>query len=142
MTNVTNRLLLIFSIIGLIVSIYLSYSTLSGIPVKCSLLSGCQTVEQSSYSRIFGIPVAIFGVLFYLTLIFFVFIRVDKKYQELISKFILYITTLGFLFSIYLTYLELYVIYAICMYCVLSAVASTGLFFISMYENITEYKNY
>jgi len=141
MTNITNRLLLIFAIIGLIVSLYLSYSTLSGIPVKCSLLSGCQIVEQSSYSRVFGIPVAVFGVLFYLTLIIGVFMRVDKKYQSLITKYMLYITTLGFLFSVYLTYLELYVIHAICMYCVISAIASTSLFFISMYENIKEYKN-
>lgn len=140
MTKTTNRLILILSLIGLLVSAYLSYSKLSGIPVKCSLLTGCETVEQSSYSMIFGIPVAVLGLVFYLSLIISTFFRVNINYKDLISKFVLIATAFGFIFSLYLTYLELYVIFAICAYCVLSALVSTGLFFVSIYENIVDNK--
>jgi uncharacterized membrane protein len=136
MTKTTNRIILLLILVGLIVSGYLAYAKFSGIPVNCSILSGCQTVEQSKYSVMFGVPVAVYGVLFYLGLIFATFIRINQKYKNLVTKLILLATTFGFLFSVYLTYLELYVIFAICVYCVVSAIISTALFFLSLYENI------
>jgi len=138
MTKKTNRLILIFALVGLIVSLYLSYTKLSGVPIQCNILSGCQTVESSTYSIMFGIPVAVYGVIFYLSLVIATFFRVSAKYRFLVTKLIFIATVFGFLFSIYLTYLELYVIFAICIYCVLSAVISTILFFISLYETIMD----
>ena len=136
MSKTTNRLVLFLAMLGLITSMYLTYSKLSGIPVRCSILSGCQTVEKSKYAVMFGIPVAFFGVLFYLSLIIATFLRTNEKYQQVITKLIFFATIVGFVFSIYLTYLELFVILAICIYCVISALTSTALFFIGLYENI------
>ncbi len=133
--------MLILALVGLAVSLYLSYSKLLGVPVSCSLLSGCQAVEESKYSEIFGIPVAFLGVLFYMFLIISTFIRISEKYQTILTKLIFFATLIGFIYSIYLTYLELFVIFAICIYCVTSAVTSTGLFFVSLYENMVLSRN-
>jgi len=136
MTNITNRIVLILGLLGLFISLYLTYTKISGTSPQCNLLSGCETVEQSSYSEVYGIPVALFGALFYLGIIVATFIRVIKKYKEVISKLLLIATFIGFIYSMYLTYLEVYVIFAICIYCVASAIISTALFFLNLYENI------
>ena len=136
MIKITNRIILFLAVIGLLISIYLSYSEIVGIPPKCTLLTGCEIVQESVYSHIFGVPVAFFGVLFYIFLISMTFIRLRFEFKKILAKVLLFITFLGFLFSIYLTYIELYIIFAICVYCVLSAIVSTLLFFTSLYENI------
>jgi len=84
---------------------------------------GCATVAQSSYSHIAGINIAIFGIIGYVVLLATAFFRND------IARFTGFATALGgFGFSVYLTYLELYVIEAICQWCVGSAILMTILF--------------
>lgn len=97
-----------------------------GAPACVAGGGGCATVAESSYSEIAGINVAIFGIVGYLILLGSAFFRND------LARLGGFATALGgFGFSVYLTYLELYVIDAICQWCVASAVLMTILFILN-----------
>lgn len=107
------NLLYVLCFIGLGVSMYLVYTKLTSSPIYCRL-GDCQKVQNSSYSSLFGIPVSYFGVGFY----FLLFVLFYKNYLKLAKIWLAW----GVAFSVYLTYLELYVIKAICMWCITSFV--------------------
>lgn len=112
-------LITLFSLLGLTISLYLTYVKLTSSPIRCGFGS-CEVVQNSVYSQIFGIPVAVFGVVFYLALFCF------NYYEK--SKLLRISVWVGFLFSLYLTFIELFVIHAICMWCVASAILATSCF--------------
>jgi len=97
----------------------------------CSLVHGCELVTTSSYSVIFGVPMALLGSLYYLVIIFALVLYLDMR-RDWIIKWTARFTAVGFLFSLYLVYLQLFVIKAICQYCMLSALSSTALFVIGV----------
>jgi uncharacterized membrane protein len=125
-----NIIALITSIIGFIDSAYLSIIKLTHTPIYCTPgLGNCETVQNSQWSTIWGIPIALFGAAAYLVLI--LCFTLDRKIPLLqqYSQYIIFGTSFfGFLFSLYLTYLELFVIYAICQWCILSAICMTIVF--------------
>jgi uncharacterized membrane protein len=87
---------------------------------------GCATVAESSYSELAGINVSIFGIVGYVLILATAFFATD------LARFAGFALALGgFGFSIYLTYLEIYEIEAICQWCVASAVLMTILFLLS-----------
>lgn len=105
--------------LGLAVAGWLSYEELSGELPNCPIGGGgCATVALSDYSNVAGIPVPYIGIFGYVLIIASTFIRGDNG--RLAGAFL---SLVGVLFSAYLTYLELFVIDAICQYCVASAVA-------------------
>jgi uncharacterized membrane protein len=117
----------ITALVGLLISGYLAYVKIFDTPIYCTPgLGDCTTVNSSSYSELWGIPIAFFGILSYLAIILLVFLadhfKLIKHYQVLI---IFGISLFGFLYSLYLTYLEIFVIHAICQWCVLSALCMT-----------------
>ncbi len=118
--------ILILSVIGFLLSVYLTYLHYTeGHTAFCSQGSDCDAVRQSSYSSIFGVPVALFGAIAYALIFWFTYVSISKSLRWLL----LYIISLaGFVFSVYLTYLELFVIKAICPYCVVSALIMTAIF--------------
>jgi uncharacterized membrane protein len=123
---------LIISIIGFIDAVFLSVEKLRGAVPPCSLTNGCEAVTTSAYSYIAGIPVALFGTLYYLTVIFLSFALIDTK-KALLAKAISYLTITGFVVSVYLVFLQLFVIKAVCQYCMLSALTSSILFVLSIF---------
>jgi uncharacterized membrane protein len=94
-----------------------------GAPACLAGGGGCETVANSSYSHLLGVNVAIFGIGGYVLLLVTSLLRGDGARM---AGFALALTGLGF--SVYLTYLELFVIDAICQWCVASAVLMTVLF--------------
>lgn len=97
-----------------------------GSPVCLTGGSGCRTVAESSYSHIAGINVAIFGIVGYLGILATAFLVSDA------ARFSGFALALGgFGFSIYLTYIEIFKIEAICQWCVGSAVLMTILFLLN-----------
>ena len=92
---------------------------------------GCQTVADSSYSHLAGIPVSAIGIGGYVTLLGAFAARGDT------ARFIgLLAALIGFGFSLYLTYLELFVIDAICQWCVASAVVITALLVVATWRAV------
>ncbi len=122
-----NRILLILSILGLLISGYLSATKLLGTSTVCLGGSGsCELVQNSAYASLMGIPVAYLGLLTYLGLLALLLIKVaDWKELGLVAaQLFLGLAIIGALFSAYLTYVELFVIYDICQWCVASAIVS------------------
>ena len=84
---------------------------------------GCETVANSSYSHVFGVNIAVFGIFAYVLLLAAALLRGDNAR---LGGFIVALG--GFGYSVYLTYLELFKIEAICQWCVGSAVLMTAIF--------------
>lgn len=111
-------LILLISVAGVLISTYLTWTHLRGtVPVCVGGGSGCETVQTSRYSEVFGVPVALLGVFAYAGLLLSAAVKGEKA-----ALFGLFVALVGTLYSAYLTYLELFVIRAICQWCVVSAV--------------------
>jgi uncharacterized membrane protein len=115
--------------IGLIDAVYLAVEKLSHNQAMCLPgLGDCWTVSNSQYSLVYGIPVSVFGAAAYLMLL--VLLLTDGRSlinKELSDQLVFGISLAGFVFSIYLTYLEIAVIKAVCPFCVISAIMMTVL---------------
>jgi uncharacterized membrane protein len=107
----------VLAVVGLLVALYLAVAKLTGGAPACGPLQGCETVAVSEYSEVFGIPVAVFGVGFSIVLV-----ALSAAWWRLAdSRALLGAYGLGLLGSLVvagLTYLELFVIHAVCVYCV------------------------
>ncbi len=126
------RILIALSIVGLLDSLYLTWIKFSDQEAICTGVGACDVVNTSEYSLLLGIPIALFGALAYLAI--FVLLMLEKRYEwveENASLAIFGISLFGFLYSLYLTYIELFVIFAICPYCVISAIVITLILIIS-----------
>lgn len=113
----------VLALAGLGVASYLTSVHYAGAAPVCAVGHGCQTVQDSRYAEMGGIPVALIGLIGYVMILASLFVRGDNGRLLRVA-----LTGFGFAFSLYLTYLELFVIDAICQWCVGSAVIMTGLF--------------
>jgi uncharacterized membrane protein len=107
----------VLAAVGLAVSIYLTSVKLAGALPVCGPLKGCEDVALSPYSEIQGIPVALFGAGFsaLMLLLALAWWRAGDR-RALLASYGLGL--FGILFVAYLTYLELFVIHAVCVWCV------------------------
>lgn len=103
-----------------------------GAPVCLSGGSGCETVANSSYSHLLGINIAVLGIVGYVLLLLTALVRGDGAR---LAGFGLALG--GFGFSVYLTYLELFKIEAICEWCVISAGLMTLLLALNAMRMVT-----
>ena len=118
----TRALLAALSVAGLLVSTYLTWTHLRGVaPVCVGGSGGCETVQASRYSEILGVPVAVLGLAGYAGLLFSTLLETEGG-----VFFGLFVALVGVLFSGYLTWLEVFVIGAICQWCVVSAALMVG----------------
>jgi uncharacterized membrane protein len=114
-----NRLYIALGLIGLCVAAYMSYSKIVGVPVVCSF-SSCETVNNSPYAYIAGIPIAFYGLTFYA-------LAINAALYKSV-KWMFYVSILGVLFTGYFTFIEAFVIHAWCQWCLASAWISLCLF--------------
>lgn len=112
--------------IGLVVSGYLAYVEMTHVTAVCGPVGECNIVQSSPYAHIFGIPIAVLGLLFYISVAGLWLLQRVETLQRLAVLALVGLAFGGTLFSLYLTTLELLVIGAVCMWCLTSAVA-TGL---------------
>lgn len=125
----------IVCLIGLFVAGYLAYVEMNQMEATCGPIGDCNTVQQSEYARLFGIlPIGVLGLIGYcLILIAWVIGRyTTSKPADYASLALLGMSTFGLLFSIYLTFLEPFVIGATCAWCLTSAILMTILFWLSL----------
>jgi protein-disulfide isomerase/uncharacterized membrane protein/rhodanese-related sulfurtransferase len=129
-------LLLSFALLGLFDSLYLTWVyTSPSHPMVC-LGTGCDAVRASLYARLLGLPVPVYGVVAYAALALLVVGEglVLAQVARLIWFAVTGISAAGFLFSLYLTYLEAFVIHAYCAWCVVSALTITCITALSILE--------
>lgn len=122
---------LTISAIGFIDAAYLTTQHFLGAPVACSILKGCEQVTTSQYATILGIPVALLGAFYYLAILILSVAYLDSR-KPSILKLMVCLTPLGFLASLYFVYLQIFIIKAICLYCMVSATTSTLIFILSL----------
>ena len=96
----------------------------------------CETVNLSRWSIFLGAPVAAWGVGFYVVMFGLSVASLQDRYADSLgmSKALALISGGGVIFSLWLTYLELFVIHAICQWCVMSALIVTTIFVVSMLD--------
>jgi uncharacterized membrane protein len=131
---------IIFSLMGILDSGYLSWIKFSHSEEKCIAgLGNCAFVNASTYSEIFKIPIAYFGLVSYL-IIFRLMVSSGSTimFSSSIPFQLFGITLIGLLFSGYLTYVQFGILHAYCPYCLLSAVTTTCLFIISTIMMVKE----
>ena len=122
----TDRRLLIAVIVLCVLGIadagYLTYVHYAGLKVLCLSSGGCETVQASRWAKLDGIPVSVLGLIGYIGILGSLAIRTELGRAAGFA-----IALIGFGFSMYLTYRELFTIEAICQWCVGSAVLMTAL---------------
>jgi uncharacterized membrane protein len=121
---------------GIFVAVYLLLYKLGMIGHLSCNIGSCETVNTSKYARFMGAPVAAWGVGFYVSLFVLAMISTGESYADSVgmSKLLAFVAGTGFLFSVYLTYLELFQIHAICEWCVVSAIIVTVTFLVTLVD--------
>jgi uncharacterized membrane protein len=121
---------LVLSFIGIADAWYLTQSAYAGTPLLCNIgaeLDGCNIVAQSAYSRLFGLPLALYGVFFYGFLFVFSAAALVRPRRSL--YFALYwLGIMGLVASFVFISIQLSLIKAICVYCFGSALISFVIF--------------
>jgi uncharacterized membrane protein len=117
----------VLALAGLFVSLYLWLHKLGVIGVLQCGTGGCDTVQASPYADFLGLPVALYGVVGYAVLFVVSLLAVQQRdaTRRRPDTLLAVLASLGFLFTLYLTALELFVIHAICRYCIGSAAIIT-----------------
>jgi uncharacterized membrane protein len=126
--------ILVLAFFGLSDSIYLTQNEASNTPLICNVndISGCNIVAASQYANLFGIPLAGYGAVFY-ALIFIIAALEIFIFGRLLRRILQWLSLIGILISTYLTFLEIFVIQALCIYCIASAVISLLIFILACF---------
>jgi uncharacterized membrane protein len=121
------------AIIGLLVSIYMTIYKLTDNDAMCIGSGGCSVVNSSRYSEVNGIPVAVLGVFGYAAILGLLFLENRPGFfQENGTMMLFGVTLTGFLFTLYLIYVEVALIKAYCPFCLTSQAVMTIIFIISV----------
>jgi uncharacterized membrane protein len=125
----------VLALVGLFLSLYLTlyhYGLMGSL--ACGGANECEKVQASRYAELFGIPVAAYGIVGYLAILVIALAGVQDRWalSAAPTRLIALASGAGVAFTAYLTYLELFVIHAICRWCVASAVLITLVFAVSL----------
>jgi uncharacterized membrane protein len=126
-------LIALVALAGIFVALYLALYKLGYIGQLVCAVGSCEKVQTSKWASLFGIPIAIWGVGYYVGILAIALAGLSASLADRrsVSLLLLALTTFGLLFSSWLTYLELAVINAICQWCVISAILAAVLFVLS-----------
>jgi uncharacterized membrane protein len=129
-------LMALVSLLGIFVSLYLTLYKLGKIGTLACGTGGCETVQLSKWGDFLGVPVAAWGAGFYLLVLALSLAGLQERFAESrgLGLALVVLTAWGILFTAWLTYLELFVINAICRWCVGSALLVVVLFALAMLD--------
>ena len=122
---------IVISFLGFLDATFLTAGHYLGPLLGCPIFGGCDKVLISPYSAVGGIPVALFGAIYYLA-IFILGIAYLDTGRVRILRFTASLTPLGLFASLWFLYLQLFVIKALCFYCIASFITSTLLFVLGL----------
>jgi uncharacterized membrane protein len=132
--------MILLAIAGLGASAYLMWGyTVPGASLSCGESGGCEAVKNSQYASLFGVPMPVGGLLIYSVLLVLLIFQnysaiSEQGWSPYVALVVFGISLSGVLYSAYLTYIELYVIYAVCRWCVSSAVIMVAIFLLSIFN--------
>lgn len=124
------------ALVGIFVALYLTLYKMGAIGHLACGLGGCERVNTSKWAMFAGAPVAAWGLAFYVATFIVAMVGTSPSWVDRreIAYLLAGMSFVGVAFSAWLTYLELFVIDAICKYCVTSAVIVTAIFVVSIAE--------
>jgi uncharacterized membrane protein len=132
-----STVLVLFALAGIALSAHIFFSKRKQKPLVCPLNSDCNAVVYSDFSRLFGIPLEILGLIYYglvvASYILFTYYPILKTPPMIFS--LLLLTTVAFLFSIYLTLIQAFAIREWCVWCLISAGFCTVIFSLALIGN-------
>lgn len=123
--------LLVLALVGFTDAVYMTAVHYMGELPECSVLEGCDVVAMSPYSTIGPVPVALPGVMFYTVILFSSIFWIDRR-NPFLFKYLPYITIPAFIFSVWLVYIMVFEIEALCIYCIISAASTTLIMLITL----------
>jgi len=125
--------MVVLAVLGAADSFYLLIYKLTGNNRMCLGNGGCHNVNFSPYAEIYGIPISAIGLAAYLVMAAMVLLEPRIRLLRDNNPLLLFgMTLIGVAFSLYLTYLELYVIHAVCPFCVTSAIVISLMFILAI----------
>jgi uncharacterized membrane protein len=122
----------VVALVGLGIASYLTYVHYAGLHPLCLASGGCEKVQSSHWSKLGGIPVATIGLVGYVAILVLLFVPGEAGLAGTAL-----VALVGFGFSLYLTYVELFRIHAVCQWCVASAILMTVLAALSVVRLMT-----
>ena len=126
----------LLALVGLFVAVYLTLYKIGVIGQLVCAAGSCETVQTSRWAVFLGAPVAAWGVVYYVVVLALAMAGTTERHEDSIalSRALVILTAWGALFSLWLTGLELFVIHAICQWCVGSATIAVALFIVSLLD--------
>jgi uncharacterized membrane protein len=124
-------ILAVLDVVGLAIACYLSAVELGGGVPYCGALHGCETVAQSEYARIAGVPVAVYGVGLSLVLLTLAIAWIRTDHPNLLDAHY-GLSLIGVIFEIYFLSLQLFVIHALCVWCTAYGLSLIARFLVAM----------
>src|SRR5688572_4646285 len=133
MSRSLSQITIALTIIGLLVSVYMTIYKITSNDSMCIGSKDCSVVNASRYSEINGIPVAVLGVVGYAAILgVLVLERNPGFFRQNGSMLFFGLSLIGFLFTLYLIFLEVVLIKAFCPFCIASQMAMTLIFILSV----------
>ena len=123
----------LLSLVGLADALYLTIEHVTGQSVRCTIISGCSAVLSSPYAVVAGIPLAAIGAAAYFS-VFSLAILTLFGYPR-VGKLLGVLVILMFMVSLWLIYLQAFVIREFCQYCLLSALITTTLLVVVFFSH-------
>lgn len=128
-------LIAVLAFAGFLVALHISQKKQKKKPLICPMRSDCNTVVNSDYSKFFGVPVELFGMYYYLIILFsYIIIAFLPSVLPVIFLLIISFVSIGaFLFSLYLICVQIFLLKTYCFWCLISAFISTAIFVLTLY---------
>ena len=133
------QVIIVLTVLGLLVSIYMTIYKVTNNESMCIGSGGCSIVNASGYSEVRGIPVAVFGVIGYLSILALFYLERKPGFFQTNGSMLQFTVTLtGFLFTVWLIYVEVALLDAYCPFCITSQVAMTLIFILTVIRVIKQ----
>lgn len=139
MDRTLTRISIVLATLGLLVAIYMTVFKLTDNQNMCLGNGGCSVVNNSVYAEVYGIPVAVVGALGYAAIL--AVLTLSERWPFLKKNAILInfgLCLAGFLFTVYLIYVEVALIHALCPFCLASQAIMTMLFAVAVVRLVRE----
>lgn len=114
---------------GLADSLYLTLAHYREVSLSCTIITGCEKVLSSTFSTVGPVPLSALGMAFYCAILVAVFVLYRWQLQQpLVHYAFTAVATAGFAMSLIFILVQVFLIHALCQYCMLSALTSTVIF--------------
>lgn len=124
--------LFVIALLGFVDATYLTFEHYLGVVPPCTLTTGCEQVLTSVYATFYGVPVALFGALYYFLVLVGTFAYLEGRHEKMLRCAMIF-SVFGILASIWFVFLQAFILHSYCIYCLGSAATSFLLFIISCF---------